>query len=193
MAFIAFFSVSPVFLLPRYLLPVSVSFFVIAGGVFSDLFKKHHFIILVIIILLFVSTYRFNSGIKGFIQDPVLHREDVEPVTFVKNGELSLDYIDIVKTEADALNYLFKYHKNSTVIASFPIYEDASYSVSVGNRLWAENGIKVLNISNENFAKNNLLIYESCCFPKDFELKLPFFEEVKRFQENDKVLIIYRI
>ena len=192
-AYIVFFSVSPIFLLPRYLLPVSISFFVIAGGVFYDLFKKNHFIILVIIILLFVSTYRFNSGIKGFTQDPIFHRQDIEPLTFVKNGELSLDYSDIVKTETNALNYLFKYHKNYTVLANFPIYEEAAYQISVGNRMWAENGIKVLNISNENFVKNNLLIYESCCFPKNFQEKLKFLVEVKRFQENDKVLIIYKI
>lgn len=212
--FIIFFSFGP--LLPRYLLPVYPLFFIICAY-YLTFFKKKTWVILALIILLFVSSYRYNYGIKGFIQDPVFHSTIFYPkiLASVGNGELSLDYIDVVEIEKNTLDFIFKNHKNSKITTAIPLISPWNINIlDTGYRQWNKNNITILlcpvnsltgwvkdnktvYIDNKNLTENDLFIIESYS-PQYEEIIDQFSEEisqmqiVKKFEINEKRAIIYR-
>ena len=188
------FTFAPVPLLPRYLLAVAPIFFIFSAYSINFYFKNKVFVIFLIVAILFISCYRWNSGFKGIIQDPILHSKIFYPksLTSIKNGELSLDYIDIVKLEDEALYYIFNNHPNSVVIASFPLTDDANLQVDVGYRQWKKFNITVLQSSKENIAKSDLIVYESCCIPDYVVNNTSRIELIKKFEKKGEYVFIYK-
>jgi len=213
--FIIFFSFGP--FLPRYLLPVYPLFFIICAYYLAS-FKKKTWVIFSIIILLFISSYRYNYGIKGFFQDPVFHSTIFYPkiITSVANGELSLDYMDIVNIEKNTLDFIFDNHKNSKVTAAIPLICPWNVNIlDVGYRQWNENNVTILlypvdsltqwlkdnrsntQIDSEDLTRNDLFVIESYS-PQYEEIENKFSEEIskaqiiKKFEINDKFAIIYK-
>ena len=197
--FFIVFSFIAITFLPRYLLPLYPFFFIFSAYTL-DSFKRK-WIIFLIIIILFISAYRWNWGLKGFIQDPVFHSTIFYPkiITSVKNGELNLDYIDIVKIEKEALDFIFRNYKNSTITATNPmVYPHCIGVIDVGYRQWIKNNVTVLYpVNEENIKKSNLVIVESYSNwyydNKDkFSNIFSKLEIIKKFEENGKVLIVYK-
>jgi 4-amino-4-deoxy-L-arabinose transferase-like glycosyltransferase len=196
--YIALFSYGP--LLPRYILPIYPIFFIISSKTLEH-FGNKKFFISALIIILFISCYRWNWGLKGFFQDPVFHSTIFYPktITSVKNGEISLDYIDIVKLEKSAFDFIFTYYKNSTITAINPFILPENIGIlDVGYGQWIKNNITVLYpINEENINKSNLVVVESYSnFYDDnkdkFSNIFSKLELLKKFENNGKFLIIYK-
>jgi len=196
--YVIFFSFAP--LLPRYLLPIYPIFFIISAKSLYSM-RKVRWIIFIIIIILFISCYRWNWGLKGLIQDPVFHSTIFYPkiITSVRNGELSLDYMDIVELEKSAFDFIFANYKNSTMSSAFPFILTRNIGViDISDRQWIKNNITVLyQINEENIKKSNLVIIESYSGWYDgnkdrFSDIFSRLEVIKKFEKNGKILIIYK-
>jgi len=188
------FTFAPIPLLPRYLLAVTPIFFIFSANSINFYFKNKVFLIFFIIIFLFISCYKFNWGLKGFIQDPIFHSNIFysKTLTSITNGELSLDYVDNVEIESQAIQFVFKNYTNSFVVASWPFVDDASLKTNVGYHQWDKFNIKVLQPSKENISKVDLVIYESCCIPEDIENNLSKMKLIVKFEKNGKYVFIYK-
>jgi hypothetical protein len=190
--YIILFSVAPIYLLPRYLLPISPLFFILSSAAIYKFFRGRLNVVVLLVILLFITCYRYNWGIKGFIQDPIFHSTIFYPknLTSVVNGELNLDYIDIVKTEDQTLDFIFNKYSNS-VVAPFPLFEDAGLEINVGNRQWSKYNIKISFPSNESIKNADLIIYEQYSWPENVIVNFSKLELIKKFEQNEKYTIIY--
>ena len=191
------FSFGP--MLPRYILPIYPIFFIFAAKSIDHFDKK--ILISILVILFFITCYRWNWGLKGFIQDPVFQSTIFYPktITSIKNGELNLDYIDIVKVEKEALDFIFKNYKNSTITSTDPFVNPLCINIlDVGYRQWIKNNITVLYpVNEENIKKSNLVIIESYSNwysdnKNKFSTIFSNLEIIKEFEENGKILIIYK-
>ncbi len=195
--FIAFFSFAPTFLLPKYLLPIHPIIFLISAHSIDVLFKNKKNIFLFFVIILFISSYRWNWGIKGFIQDPVFHSIIFKPpeLTSLRSGELSLDYIDIVNVETQTLDFVIKNYKNSKIMASYPLVAPATLEVNVGGRQWDKNNIKIFYPpSVDDITNVDLVIVESYGnWPDDVLKIVSGYDMIKEFKNNDKSVRIYQI
>jgi hypothetical protein len=196
--YVIFFSFAP--LLPRYLLPIYPIFFIISAKSLYSM-GKGRWVIFIIIIILFISCYRWNWGLKGLIQDPVFHSTIFYPkiITSVRNGELSLDYMDIVELEKSACDFIFTNYKNSTMSSDFPFILTRNIGIiDISDRQWIKNNITVLYpINEENIKKSNLVVIESYSgWYNENEAKfsgiLSKLEIIKKFEKNGKFLIIYK-
>ncbi len=190
--YFTFFSLPPIFFLSRYTLPI-VPLFIILGAVSINKIKSKKLIVLLVIIL-FISTYRFNWGIKGAIQDPIFQGLlSDNPISSIRSSELSLDYIDIVSVQGNALDYIFLHQKNTTILATYPLVEDSSIYTNVGRRQWKKNGINVLNQPTpDNIDKADLIIVEAYGnFNKETLSKIRDRPILKSFKVNEKEIIIY--
>jgi hypothetical protein len=196
LVFIIFFSTIDIFL-PRYLLPIYPIFFIFAAKSLNH-FKKEWVALLVII--LFITCYRYNWGIKGIIQDPVFHSTFFYPkiITAVYNGELSLDYMDVVNLEKSAMTFIFENYPNSKIIAVFPFatWRSLGY-VDIGYRQWAKNNITIIynnSISNMDLSNVDLIVYESSCrcWEKNDEEFLMKMKLVKKFEVNNRFISIFK-
>ena len=156
----AFFIFLPVFILPRYLLPVIPLFIIMGTKALSEVSKERFNVAVVALVILFISTYHFNGGVKGIMQDPVFS-SGFYRLTSVENGEMDMGYTDMVRAQTDALNYFFDNHPNSTVLAKFPIYEEGLDGIDVGQRNWNEHGVKVVSPDN---GTAQFALVESCCW-----------------------------
>lgn len=165
--YIAFFAFLPVFLLPRYSLPVVPLFVVMGANALHRISKKRFNLAVGMLVILFISTYYFNGGIKGAIQEPIFS-SGFYNLTSVDNGEMDLGYTDMVRMQTDALNYFFDNHPNSTVLAKFPICECALGSIDIGCRKWNAYGVRVIDPSK---GPAQFALAESCCW-SDQELDL---------------------
>ncbi len=173
--YILFFGLVPVFILPRYFLPGTALLCVLSAAALNDSLKKYK-IAAILICALFVSGYFFHYGIKGVLEDPIYRGGIYQSITTqLKNGEMTLDYIDFVKAEEGALDYISSNYKGKTVAAKFPIYEPELASVENGKRKWSANNITV--IPTEQFDRADILVQESCCLDS---LK-PDWPEAARF------------
>jgi len=186
-------------LLPRYLLPLYPFFFIFSAHALNSFRKK--WVIFLMIIILFISAYRWNYGLKGFIQDPVFHSTIFYPriLTSIKNGEVSLDYIDVVELEKSALDFIFTNYPNSTITSGFPLVLRRNIGVmDIGYRQWIRHNITVLfPINEENINRSNLVIVESYSNwyennKDEFSDIFSNLELIKKFEKNEKFLIIYR-
>lgn len=177
-------------LLPRYLLPIYPIFFIFASYSLVTLTKKWNYLIVLLMIIFFVSCYRFNWDVKGIVQDPAFHSRDLASL---ESGELSLDYLDMVETEKDALQYIFLNHPNSTIVTYFPFAYKTSSIVDMGYRQWSKYDISVLMPNKENIEKADLIVYEpySSWVQKQIDL-LPRTDPIKIFEKNGKRVLIYQ-
>jgi 4-amino-4-deoxy-L-arabinose transferase-like glycosyltransferase len=193
--FFALFTFTPVVLLPRYLLPIYPTFFIFSSYCINYIFKKRSWLYFLIIIFLFVSCYRWNFGLKGLIQDPVFHLTVFrqKPITSVTNGELSLDYIDALEVEEQALNFIFANYSNHFITVSYPLAENASLEVNVGNKQWNKYNITVLYpLSKENIIKSYLVVAEPYYFSEKSLKLLSDLKLVKKYEKNGKYVEIYK-
>jgi 4-amino-4-deoxy-L-arabinose transferase-like glycosyltransferase len=193
--YILLFSFTTLFLLPRYLLPIYPFSFIFSAFSLNTLFKNKNQIILLIIILLFISCYKWNSGIKGFIQDPVFHSKLFykNRLTSIANGELSLDYIDVVTIHTQAVDFVFKNYPNKTIVASYPLYENASLQINVGYKQWDKYNIKILFPSKKNIDKADLIIFYSLSWTDEMKNLLIGMKPIKTFRVNEQYIDIYKI
>ena len=189
-----FFSVSPTFLLPKYILPIYPAFILLGAVSIIKITKSKGVLITVIILLLFASTYSFNIGLKSDIQDPVFHLflKD-KPISSMRSGELSLDYTDILNVQGQVLNYLFENHKGSIIVSTYPLAEDSSVYTNVGRRQWKANSITVFTLPTvENINKSDLIIVESYGnFNNDILERIKNRPVIKSFEINGKKTDIY--
>lgn len=178
LTYILFFGIVPVFILPRYFLPAGILLAVMGSVALADSTKKYK-ILSAVICLLFISAYFVHYGIKGVLEDPI-YRGGIyhKMTTQLKNGEMTLDYIEFVESEEKALDYIFANYSGKTIAAKFPIYEPELASVESGGRLWKKNNIKVIPI--EEADKADVLIQESCCLD-DIDGVKSGFKEVAKF------------
>ncbi len=188
------FTFSPTFLLPKYLLPIMPAFYLLASNYITKMKKGH--IMAILIIALFLSTYRFNWGAKGALQDPIFSGFfSDKPISSIRSSELSLDYADILSVEGEALNYLFLNYKNITIVSTHPLAEDASIASNVGRRQWKANNITVFTMpSEENINRSKLVIVESYgSFGKEVLDKIQNKTLLNSFKNNQKQIDVYEI
>jgi hypothetical protein len=192
--YIILFSFTTLFLLPRYLLPIYPFFFIFSAFSLNNLFKNKNQIILFVIICLFISCYSWNNGIKGFIQDPVFHSKIFykNRLTSVANGEISLDYIDAVAVNTQTIDFIFKNYPNKTIVAAYPLYEDASLQTNVGYKQWNKYNIKILPPSKENINKSDLIIFSPLSWTNDNKNLLVGMKPMKTFRVNEQYIDIYK-
>lgn len=185
--YILFFGLVPVFILPRYFLPATALLCVGSAVALDSSFKKYK-IAAVLICAIFVSGYFWHYGMKGFLEDPIYRGGIYQGmITQLKNGEMTLDYIDFVNAEEEGLRYIFANYKGKTVAAKFPIYEPELSSVENGKRRWFANNITV--VPTEQFDRADVLVQESCCLDS---IK-PDWPEVARFGVGGiNEIIIYK-
>jgi len=190
-----YFSYGP--LLQRYLLPIYPVFFIFSAYSLN-LFKRRAWLLIFLILILFISCYRWNWGIKGFIQDPVFRSSIFYPktLTSIRSDELSLDYIDIVEIQKEAFDFIFTNYSNSTIVATSPFVNHKSIKVvDYGYRQWMKHDINVLSPSQENINKSDLIIYESYGdWPKgiDIDNLISQMQLIKKFEKNNKYILIFK-
>lgn len=192
--YVALFSYSLV--LPRYLLPVLPIFFIFSSYAINQCFGKKSWIVLLIVLILFVSTYGWNFGVKALIQDPVFHSTVFvkKPLASILNGELSIDYFDVINTEKEALNYIFSNYPNSIITSSIPLVNNISTKIDIGHREWHKYNITVLYPpSKENIQKSKLVVYEPYAPWSEENMQLlSQLVLIKKFEENGKFVAIYK-
>ncbi len=133
------------FYLPRYVMPLYPLFFLFGAGALHGLFPRRYAVPAVVIALLFISAYAGNTGLKAVVQDPVFHTDLFYGRTLasIRSGELSMDYVEIVKAQDAAKRYVLA-KPGSVVAAAFPFVERASLAANVGGRQWKANDMTVL-------------------------------------------------
>jgi 4-amino-4-deoxy-L-arabinose transferase-like glycosyltransferase len=189
--YLALFTIGPVPVLPRYLLPVMPVFFILAALCLDRTTRRPWFIIAIVLIL-FVSAYRWNDGLKGAIQDPVFSSGLLGVrLTSVENGELSLDYADAVDVETQATRYIFDNRPGSTVAAAWPLAHNMTLDTNAGYRQWRRYNITVLDPTAENIAKVDLLVVDDCCTPQGADLSK--MELLRSFESGTKRAAVYKV
>lgn len=180
--------------LPRYLLPISPIFFIFSAFSINYIFKNKSWLISILIILLFISTYTWNLGIKGIIQDPLFHSNILfnKTLTSISNGELSLDYVYTLKAEKSAFEYIFSNYPNSSVI--YLAKESAEYIFVNNSTSKIEIGYRhdILLPTEENFKKSDILIYRLDCLgcSRAYNKLLPNIKLLKTFGKD---IAVYKL
>lgn len=190
-------------LLPRYLLPILPLYFIFAAYSIDSLSKNFknkklaEWVVLIVIITLFVSCYRFNWGVKGFVQDPIFHSTLLHKkyLASIVSGELSMDYTDIVKAEKQMLDFVFVNYPNSKIVASVPIANSVSLKANVGYSQWQTHNITILYPpTKEKISQAEFLIYEPYApLPQDINEEIAKMSLVKKFEINRASISLYKI
>lgn len=161
--YVGFFSLVPVFLLPRYFLPATALLAIVSGVSLSHSIKSGRRAVLIAFVIstLFISAYYGHDGLKGKLEDPLYRAYLGWEITSVKNGEMTLEYIDFVSAEKEALDYIMSKYQGKKIVATFPIYEESLRDIDVGSRKWKKNDIEVL--PPERSGEAAALVKEPCC------------------------------
>jgi len=162
-SYVGFFSLVPVFLLPRYFLPAAALLAIASAVSLSHLIKsgKNATIMALVMVLLFISAYYWHDGLKGKIEDPLYRSYLGWEITSIKNGEMTLEYMDFVSAERQALDHIMSKYQGKKIVAIFPIYEESLRDIDVGSRQWKKNGIVVL--PPERASEAVAMVKEPCC------------------------------
>jgi 4-amino-4-deoxy-L-arabinose transferase-like glycosyltransferase len=190
-------------LLPRYLLSILPLYFIFAAYSIESLFKNFknkklaELVVLIVIIALFVSCYRYNWGLKGFLQDPVFHSTLLHEkyLASVVSGELSMDYVDIVESEKQMVDFVFENYLNSKIVASVPIVNSISLKANIGYSQWDAHNITILYPpSKEKISQADFLIYEPYApLPQDINEEIAKMDLIKKFDNNQASISLYKI
>jgi len=163
--------------LPRYLLPVYPSLFIILGIKLNSIFKRYIFFLIIcsLFVLLFISNYfdSSDSSIGYEVED-------------------NLEYIDFIQVRKDATNFIETYYPNSIVLTS---WWDTGFELSNPNYGYVRKPIKVSIMESHDFGKRDFdLIYYAPFISKDYLNKYLSYYNLtllKRFEKNGKYTEIY--
>jgi hypothetical protein len=160
----------------------------------TRLFKNPAFFIALVFVL-FLSAARYNTGLKASIQDPVFSSSFLTSIklTSVQNGELSLDYIDDVVVQTEAVQYIFNNYPGSIIAAPWPLVQNMTLIENSGFKQWANYNLTVIDSTDGNFGNATIIMYDSCCPPIGLSSELQNAQIVKSFDINQRHVFIYKI
>jgi len=193
------FSFLPIYSQPRYLLPVSMVFFIFSAFSLNYFFKNKSLIIFIIIIILFISCYRWNYDIKGLIQDPIFRSSivyekfNLRPLVYIESGGITMDYMDVVDIEMEAREFITNNYPNYIIVTTGRIFDPIESYGNIGYTEWSKYNVTILPTTKENILQADLIIYESNSFvSNEISEILSKMTQLKKFERNWVYIIIYK-